>query len=36
MNMNCQHDPSGWCIDCVTDLQEENDKLKTQRDERGG
>jgi hypothetical protein len=28
--MNCEHNGDGWCINCVTDLQEKIDRLKTQ------
>lgn len=27
--MNCQHNPDGWCLDCVQKLEEEKQKYKT-------
>jgi hypothetical protein len=26
--MNCAHDDSGWCLECVTELAEERNKLR--------
>jgi hypothetical protein len=26
--MNCNHSDTGWCLDCVQELQDEKDKLR--------
>ena len=28
--MNCSHSPDGWCLDCVGNLQAENEALDTE------